>query len=159
MVNKLIIMCGAPGCGKSTYAKEYCKKYPETVYVSRDEIRFSLLAEDEYYFSHETEVLEKFYTNIANALREGKDVIADATHLTKKSRKTCIDNIRAKIKNLTFGIEVIYIKPPLHICIARNDKRTGRAFVPHSSIRRMWMCMEDPTNDGMKYSRIIYIKE
>ena len=62
-------MCGAPGCGKSTYAKEYCKKYPETVYVSRDEIRFSLLAEDEYYFSHETEVLEKFYTNIANAIR------------------------------------------------------------------------------------------
>ena len=158
-MNKLIIMCGAPGCGKTTWAKKYCEVHPNTLHVSRDAIRFSLLKEDEYYFSHETEVLETFYNNIANGLREGKDVIADATHLTRKARITCIDNIKKKLNKFPYRIEIIFIQPPLHICILRNDKRTGRAFVPHSSIRRMWMCMEDPEKDGIKYSRIIYIKE
>lgn len=42
MKNKLYIMCGCPGSGKTTYAKKYLIN-DNTVYVSRDDIRFSLL--------------------------------------------------------------------------------------------------------------------
>lgn len=40
----LILMCGVPGSGKSTWAKQHLK--PSDVYISRDEIRFSLVAEN-----------------------------------------------------------------------------------------------------------------
>ena len=49
-------MVGCPGSGKSTWAK---KHLPDTYYVSRDEVRFSLLQDGEDYFSHEKEVFNK----------------------------------------------------------------------------------------------------
>ena len=39
-------MVGIPGSGKSTYAK---KNFPDAWYISRDEIRFDLVAENEEY--------------------------------------------------------------------------------------------------------------
>ena len=43
-------MVGAPGSGKSTFAR---KRFPNARYISRDEIRFSVLKPDEDYFSKE----------------------------------------------------------------------------------------------------------
>ena len=63
---KLIIMSGAPGCGKSTYARKYCEEHKDTVIVSRDAIRFSLLKDGEHYFSKEIEVLRLFYNKSRN---------------------------------------------------------------------------------------------
>lgn len=81
-MSKLIIMSGAPGSGKSTYAKQMIEKNPKTVIVSRDNIRFGLLQEGESYFSHENEVLKIFYTSIIHYLSSNYDVIADASHLS-----------------------------------------------------------------------------
>ena len=83
MKNKLYIMCGIPGSGKSTYAKTYLTN---TLYVSRDEIRFKLVKEDEDYFSKENEVFDTFIAKINEGLRQSLDVVADATHLNSKSR-------------------------------------------------------------------------
>ena len=50
----LYIMCGPSGCGKTTWAHNFIKEQHETNdirYVSRDEIRFSLIKEGEEYFS------------------------------------------------------------------------------------------------------------
>jgi hypothetical protein len=51
-------MCGIPGSGKSTYLKTRFIQPP--VVVSRDEIRFKMVREDEEYFSHEKEVYNEF---------------------------------------------------------------------------------------------------
>ena len=52
----LFLMMGIPGAGKSTLLKKFVN--PQTsVVVSRDKIRFSIVAPDEPYFSHEDEVL------------------------------------------------------------------------------------------------------
>ena len=161
-LNKLIILCGAPGSGKTTWAKKYCEEHSNTIHVSRDVIRFSLLGNDEYYFAHEDKVLDTFYTLIAQGLKDGKNVIADASHLTRKSRYNCITNIRNKLRtnNFEYPIEVIYFQPPLNVCYTRNDMRTGRAFVPHSAIERMYLSMSDPKYDkSYNYEKIIYIRE
>ena len=47
MANLFIIM-GAPGAGKSTFIKN---SMTECIVVSRDKIRFSMVKEDESYFS------------------------------------------------------------------------------------------------------------
>ena len=41
--NILYIMIGAPGSGKTTIAKNTCSAQDNTIHISRDEIRFSLL--------------------------------------------------------------------------------------------------------------------
>lgn len=55
----LYVMIGIPGSGKSTWAK--ANKKEKDIYVSRDEVRFSLLQDGDEYFSKEKEVLKEFY--------------------------------------------------------------------------------------------------
>lgn len=51
-MSTLYILCGPSGCGKSTWRNEFIKDYNNRIhYVSRDEIRFSLVKEGEDYFS------------------------------------------------------------------------------------------------------------
>ena len=62
-LKKVWLMCGIPGSGKSTWAK---KRLMENggIWISRDEVRFSMVKEDEDYFSKECEVFDKFIANI-----------------------------------------------------------------------------------------------
>ena len=54
MNNTLVLMCGAPGSGKTTIAKKLmCNN---DLYISRDEIRYSMISNEYEYFSKEKEV-------------------------------------------------------------------------------------------------------
>ena len=66
-LKKVWLMCGIPGSGKSTWIK---KRLMENggIWISRDEVRFSMVKEDEDYFSKECEVFDKFISNICEAL-------------------------------------------------------------------------------------------
>lgn len=89
----LWIMVGIPGSGKTYFAKHNLMQGPGWWYVSRDEIRYSLVKENEEYFSKETEVFEQFISKIKAGLDEEGiyNVIADATHLNIKSRQKLIN--------------------------------------------------------------------
>lgn len=154
-MGKLIIMSGAPGSGKSTYAKQMIEKNPKMVVISRDNIRFGLLQESEHYFSHENEVLKIFYTSIIHYLSSGYDVIADASHLSWKPRKTLLTEISKYYS--PEEVDVIYMRPSLETCFKRNDTRKGRENVPHSAITNMWNSQTDPANDPYNYNNIIYV--
>lgn len=136
---KLFLMMGVPGSGKSTWCKNHFNE-SKVAYVSRDEIRFSLVAENEEYFSKENEVFRQFVYEINDALNLGIDVVADATHLNAASRNKLISLIKAPVDE----INVIWIKTPLEIALERNAQREGRAFVPVSAIRRMNCQLEEP---------------
>ena len=84
--NKLIVMCGCPGLGKTHWAQSHKDAIENCKIVSRDDIRFSIVKENEPYFSHEDEVWEKFITEIQEGLDNNENVIADATHLNERSR-------------------------------------------------------------------------
>ena len=71
----LYILCGPSGCGKSTWAKTD-ERMQHCAYVSRDEVRLSILKDEEEYFAHEKEVFAKFVNIIANYLIDGFDTIA-----------------------------------------------------------------------------------
>jgi len=133
MKNKLYIMCGIPGSGKSTYAKTYLTN---TLYVSRDEIRFKLVKEDEDYFSKENEVFDTFIAKINEGLRQSLDVVADATHLNSKSRLkllACLELDKTKTE-----VIVIVMNTPLSICLEHNENRKGtRSYVPREVIKKM----------------------
>lgn len=136
-MSKLLLLCGIPGSGKSTWAKDFIANN-DAILISRDFIRFSFLKEGEDYFSHEKEVTECFYNMVHKVLETGEYdyVIADATHNTGRSRSNALMGIEP---HLIEGVEIIpvYFNIPVEVCKERNAQREGRSRVPNEVIDRM----------------------
>lgn len=145
-MNKLYIMIGCPGSGKSTFAKEKMLKGKEDTikYISRDEVRFSTIQEGQEYFSKETEVYHTFIARIRNALKNGFDVIADATHLNPSSRQKLFSFLGDSIKNVE--VIAVFMQTPLDICLERNELRKGtKTYVPPLQLKKMYGRLKRPT--------------
>lgn len=142
----LVLLAGIPGSGKSTWLRTHLGE--NDAYVSRDEVRFSIIGNDEDYFSHETEVFDKFVANIQENLNCGKRVFADATHINWASRRKLLERIHDK-ENI--DIDVYVFKTPFETCMERNAQREGRARVPNIVIQRMRGQMTHPLSDPFKY--------
>lgn len=65
-MNKLHIVMGIPGSGKSTWIENHL--YESSVRISRDEVRFSMVSEEEEYFSKEKAVFKEFIYRINECL-------------------------------------------------------------------------------------------
>lgn len=150
-MNNLYVLCGIPGCGKSTWVKNRMAENtsstdPKWVYVSRDEVRFSMIKEEDDYFSKEKQVFEEFVNRLCGNLSDAwtQNVIADATHLNEISRDKLINAIRRKRPNLPLHITMVYFDIPLEVCKFRNDKREGRARVPDEVMNKMYAQLEFP---------------
>ena len=152
---KLYIMCGPAGSGKTTWVREHATP-GVSAHISRDRIRFDMVKEDEYYFSREDDVYVEFCGEIHDALHCPwvEEVYADATHLSKKSRKKLIESLRLNLDWV--DIYAIVIKPELEVCLEQNAQRTGREHVPETVIRNMYETFQTPLHDNISYS---YIQE
>lgn len=154
----LYLLCGVPGSGKTTWCRKQISNPNYTcVYISRDEVRFSIIREDEEYFSHEDEVFDKFIDLINDALiLDDVNVFVDATHLNEKARNKvlrCLDLNGVDIYPVNFNI-------PLETCLAQNELRKGqgRTYVPRGQIRRMAMSFVPASHNEMfTYKHILNI--
>lgn len=159
MNKTLWLMCGVPGSGKSWFAKNKLMKDYGWDYISRDEVRFSIIKDDEEYFSHETEVFNEFINKIAIALDWGHDnVIADATHLNWGSRRKLLQALEKNCVMEDVDVIPVVIEAKLEDILERNALRDGRARVPEETIRRMRASMSDPEKDPYKYTAIMRVK-
>lgn len=143
----LYVMVGLPGSGKSTEAKrlqEYSNAHGKAAaIVSRDQIRFSMLGENEKYFNKEKQVFNMYVKEIQEKLRDPalQIVIADATHINECSRNKLLNALDLA------GVEIaiFYCNTDTKTCIERNALRTGRAKVPKSAIKSMSNNFEAPS--------------
>lgn len=158
----LLITVGAPGSGKSYWCQSYIRNHPNNniCYVSRDEIRFSLLKNGESYFAHEDEVVALFNGNIIKGIKnpEVDVIIADATHLSDKARRRLLNTL--PLKNIT--IIPVYFHIPIGVCLQRNQQREGYARVPDDKLEQMFNVLSWPPHDkryGKRYKCVWVIDQ
>lgn len=153
-MNRLVILCGIPGSGKSTYAKELLKLHPEWKYVSRDEVRYEFVSDQEHYFDRETDVYKEFCNRISMHLINGDTVIADATHISKASRIKLMNSLDIQPDEVI----VVVLNTPFQICKERNSKRVGITRVPDDSMFRMKNKFKSPDARYESYiDKIVYV--
>lgn len=153
-MNRLIIMVGIPGSGKSSYAKKLLEANPSWEYVSRDEVRYEFVTDQAHYYDHENDVYREFCNRIDKFLLQEKTVIADATHLTKGSREKLIQNLQV----IPDEVYAVVMKTPFEICMQRNSARQGITRVPDKSMYSMKSRYRVPNMVGESYiNKIIWV--
>lgn len=134
-LKKVFVLSGIPGSGKSTWIRNMMNPEIDT-HISRDNIRFALLNDDQEYFEVEDKVRKFFFEQIEKCTNDDYNddcVFIDATHLSPKVRA----QIRSHIKKKPYQIAVSF-EIPLAVALERNKKRSGRALVPESAIYNMY---------------------
>lgn len=144
----LWIMSGCPGSGKTHKAKELLNHWEDCKYVSRDDVRFSLLKDSDSYFNKEKEVWRKYIAEIQEGISNHENTIADATHLHWPSRSKLLNALHGLDK---INVNIYYFHPSLETCLQRNALREGRARVPENVLRDMYKSFTNPTFDPYHY--------
>ena len=144
-MSTLYVMVGIPGSGKSTWAKV---NLTDAEYISRDTVRLSIIKDNEDLFAHEDEVYDKFVSILADGLRNNRNMVADATHMSHGARAKLVRAIeKAGVKADQYQIVFVYMNTPIEECIRRDDLREGRAHVTAPVIRRMARSLSCPAAD------------
>lgn len=138
---KLYILSGIPGCGKSTWARKMVENDSTIEIISRDKIRFSMVKEEDSYFSQEDKVFNRYVDNIILSLLDimNTATIADATQINASSRAKLVKAIQKRWPDFEDEVDIIivYFHVPFETCVARNNTRTGRECVPMDVMKRM----------------------
>ncbi len=142
---KLIMFCGIPASGKSTYSKIY--KDMGYVVLSSDDIRVNFqnkIDAGEMIIPNNTNLNSMVFDEIkrltADALRKGKNVVVDATNLGRRRRRNFLkQQYRTPCKKIC-NLFVTSIDE----CLKRNALRQGFARVPDDAMHKMLCNVELP---------------
>ena len=113
----LILLCGIPGSGKTTWAKNYISKNPDFVHLSSDAIRAELYG-DENIQGNPVEVFTLMQKKAVESLNARYNVVYDATSMTRKDRAGII-SMCPKFTHIQCNI----IWAPIETCIERDTTR------------------------------------
>ena len=157
----MIMMCGLPGSGKSTYAESILVATPaddEFNLISHPEIHSSDALRKEMFGDEATQgdnqkLFRELHSRIKSDLLNGKDVIYDATNIKKKER---IEFLKQLSKIKCFPICVVMVAS-IGMCHVHNRLRERN--VPGEVINRMFRNWTPPHySEGFDYIDYIFDK-
>jgi predicted kinase len=138
----LFMLIGLPGSGKSTVAD---KIYAEDQdgYVRKPIIHSSDSLREEMFGSVDTqdrneELFRELHKRIKDDLKNGKNVIYDATNINKKIRVAFLN----ELKKIPTYKQCICVMTPYDVCVKYNNERERN--VPEHVIKKMYMNWNPP---------------
>lgn len=137
--NVLIVMCGLPASGKSTYS-QWLAESGVFYRVCPDLIRKELYG-DENIQGDGKKVFRIAHEEVKKLGSHNGNVVFDATNINRKRRAELVKQMRPYF-------DVIICKwfhTPYDICYQRNQARERQ--VPTEVLYRMFMNFEEPTKD------------
>lgn len=145
-----VMLVGLPGSGKSTYTEN---KLPEFRVHSSDAIREELLGDVNCQTSNE-KVFSTLHKRIKEDLKNGFNVVCDATNISWKRRKAFVQ----ELSNIDCHKECHLIATPYEVCLLYNNLRERN--VPEDVIERMYKHFDIPYyNEGWDNIEIVYNDE
>ncbi|MEV0037642.1 polynucleotide kinase-phosphatase [Streptomyces sp. NPDC050804] len=124
----LVVLIGATGSGKSTFARSHFKP---TEIVSSDFCR-GLVADDENDQSASRDAFDVLHYIVGKRLAAGRLTVVDATNVQSESRKQLV---RIAREHDVLPVAIV-LDLPEEVCAARNAGRPDRAGMPRHVIRR-----------------------
>ena len=125
--NVAYIMVGAPGSGKSTFAKGLADK--GAVVICGDEIRKELYGNADIQ-GNWVEIHERIVEMVEDNI--GKPLVMDGTHYRAQYRKETL----ALLNSYGYtNVTAVVVNPPLETCLAQNAARDRK--VPEHVITKM----------------------
>lgn len=136
---EVIINIGCPASGKSTWTKEFIKKNPNYVKVSRDDFRYML--KDQGFCEPKIEKMITFMHNqtVVTALVNKLNVIVDNTNL-KVSSINEIVNLVKEYANVTYRVFDVPKKTLLERDLTR-ERSVGKDVI--EKMWKQWMILKD----------------
>ncbi|QIY74050.1 polynucleotide kinase-phosphatase [Streptomyces sp. RLB1-33] len=124
----LVVLIGASGSGKSTFAHRHFKP---TEVISSDFCR-GLVADDENDQSASGDAFDVLHYIAGKRLAAGRRTVVDATNVQQESRRQLIELAK---KHDVLPIAIV-LDVPEEVCAERNASRTDRADMPRRVIQR-----------------------
>ena len=116
----LIVLVGASGSGKSTFAR---KHFLATEVISSDFCR-GLVSDDENDQAATKDAFEVLHFIAGKRLAAGRLTVIDATNVQPEARKELV-NLAREYDVLPVAI---VLDPPERVCVERNEQRSDRQF-------------------------------
>ena len=134
----LTIMCGLARSGKSTWIRE---NKGDAVVVSPDRVR-KLIFGHQFHWNAEGFVWAMAKGMVQLLLEQGKDVIVDATHVTKESRGKWL----FLQKEFDIKCRIVWIQTSLDECLMVSQLSAPDEQVPAEALEGMANKFEPPTS-------------
>ena len=145
-IPELVMLCGIPCSGKSTYVNklrdyEYWK---DAVVLSTDnyieeQAKRLGMTYNEVFQDCIDEATRQLEMSFVRAKEDGKRIIWDQTNLSIKTRKKKLTKVPSIYKRTAVWFQV-----DLEEALKRNETREGK-FIPESILKRMYHQFEVPT--------------
>lgn len=119
----LVVLMGASGSGKSSFARRY---FRPTEIVSSDACR-GMVSDDENNQAASNDAFDLLHFLARKRLARGLLTVIDATNVRSEDRETLVDIAR----EYHFLPVAIVLDMPERVCQDRNASRPDRAFGPH----------------------------
>ncbi len=166
-MTKIIILCGVPCSGKSTYREKFLKNFPKFISFSTDDMIEEWASKNNTNYSEafgfltkktddETQpTLKKFekemFSNFEKALSENKSIIVDRTNMNVKSRKRFLDLVPKHYSKTAIVFQVPIEE--LNKRLKKREEETGK-HIPEYVITSMLNSYEEPTLE--EFDKIIF---
>lgn len=146
------MLVGLMGSGKSTLAEKLFYEISESMIISSDETRKYLFG-DVSFQGDNAKVFEEMKIQTEKALKDGINVIYDATNLSRKKRMALIKNLKFADKKIVF-----YVATSFKRCVENDLDRTRN--VEYYVIARAYKQLQIPIkSEGWDEIHTIYNKK